>query len=257
MSSPFPGMNPYLEQEDAWNDFHERFIPAAAEEIGRQVEPAYIVKIEQNVYVHEFPDEGRTLLGRPDAFVAQSRGDLSSKGTAASLDAPAVTQLSAAIITERQSFLEIRDRAGRKLVTAIELLSPSNKRPGSDRQQYLHKRKQYAESGVHLVEIDLLRGGPRMPLVPLPPCDYYVVVCRAEKRRDEGIWPIRLRDPLPTIPIPLHTGDADAALDLQALLHRVYDAAGYRHYIYDSPPEPPLPAEDAAWVEATASTRGI
>lgn len=96
MPSPFPGINPYLEQEDAWNGFHERFIPAAAEEIGRQVEPAYIVKIEQNAYVHE--------------------------------------------IVERQSFLEIRDRAGRKLVTAVELLSPSNKRPGSDRQQYLHKR---------------------------------------------------------------------------------------------------------------------
>lgn len=210
MPSPFPGINPYLEQEDAWNDFHERFIPAAAEEIGRQVEPAYIVKIEQNVYVHE--------------------------------------------IVERQSFLEIRDRAGRKLVTAVEL-SPSNKRSGSDRQQYLHKRKQYAESGVHLVEIDLLRGGPRMPLVPLPPCEYYVVVCRAEKRPNEGIWPVRLHEPLPTIPIPLHAGDADATLDLQALLHRVYDAAGYRHYIYDSPPDPPLPKEDAAWAEAIVQTR--
>lgn len=249
MPSPFPGMNPYLEQEDAWNDFHERFIPAAAEEIGRQVEPAYIVKIEQNVYMHEFPDEGRTLLVRPDAFLAESRGELPQQVAVSSLEAPAVTQLSPAVVTERQSFLEIRDRAGRKLVTAVELLSPSNKRPGSDRQQYLHKRKQYAESGVHLVEIDLLRGGPRMPLVPLPPCDYYAVVCRAEKRPDEGIWPIRLREPLPTIPIPLHAGDADARLDLQALLHRVYDAAGYRHYIYDMPPDPPLATEDAAWAE--------
>ena len=62
-------------------------------------------------------------------------------------------------------------------------------------------------------------------------------------------WPIRLRNALPTIPIPLHAGDADARLDLQALLHRVYDAAGYRHYIYDTSPDPPLGAEDAAWAQ--------
>ena len=204
MPSPFPGMNPFLEQEDAWNDFHERFIPAAAEEIGKQVEPAYIVKIEQNVYVHE--------------------------------------------ILERESFLEIRDRAGRTLVSAVELLSRSNKRSGPDRQQYLNKRRQYSESGVHLVEIDLLRGGPRAPPFGFPPCGYYVVLFRGDDRPAE-FWPIRLRAPLPTIPIPLHAGDADARLDLQSLLHRVYDAAGYRHYIYNSLPDPPLTNEDAEWAE--------
>jgi hypothetical protein len=167
MPSPFPGMNPFLEQEDAWNDFHERFIPAAAELIGKQVEPAYIVKIDQNVYVHEIPDEGRSLLGRPDVFVAEQPQSAGVTGAAVATAAPAKARLVPLTITEREAFIEIRDREGRKLVTAVELLSPASKTPGSDRDQYLAKRARVLDSGVHLVEIDLLRGGVRVPLDPL------------------------------------------------------------------------------------------
>ena len=117
---------------------------------------------------------------------------------------------------EHLSFVEIRDRQGRDLVTVIELLSPTNKRPGPDREQYLAKRRQLLASGVHLVEIDLLRGHPRLPLDDLPPCDYYVMVSRAEERPQAGLWPLGLRDPLPPIPVPLRAADPDASLDLQA-----------------------------------------
>jgi len=58
---------------------------------------------------------------------------------------------------ERHTFLEIRDCDNRQLVTVLELLSPSNKRPGPDREQYLAKRQQLLASSVHLVELDLLR----------------------------------------------------------------------------------------------------
>ena len=51
MPSPFPGMNPYLEQEDAWHDFHERFLPLVAERIAAQVDPRYIVKIDEHIYI--------------------------------------------------------------------------------------------------------------------------------------------------------------------------------------------------------------
>src|SRR6202011_1559181 len=104
---------------------------------------------------------------------------------------------------ERVPFLEVRDRQGRELVAVIELLSPSNKRPGEDREQYLAKRRELLRSPAHLVEIDLLRGGPPMPLEDRPVCDYSVLVSRAERRPVAAFWPLRLRDRLPVIPIPL------------------------------------------------------
>ena len=153
----------------------------------------------------------------------------------------------AAVDTETLSYLEIRDRDNNELVTVVELLSPSNKYAGPDREQYLGKARQLQRSWVHFVEIDLLRGGPRMPWLDMPACDYCIVVSRFERRPKAGFWPIHLRDRLPEIPIPLRRGDADARLDLRQVLHRIYDAAGYAYYIYSGPPEPPLSPEDADW----------
>jgi hypothetical protein len=148
---------------------------------------------------------------------------------------------------ERHSYLEIRDRENRQLVTVLELLSPSNKRPGRDRDQYEDKRNALLSGTANFVEIDLLRGGPRMPMQDLPACDYCVLVSRVKPRPIADCWPIRLRDPLPVIPVPLRPDDQDARLDLQAVLHRLYDAAGYEVYIYGGQPDPPLPAVDVAW----------
>jgi hypothetical protein len=125
------------------------------------------------------------------------------------------------------------------------LLSPSNKT--SDREQYLAKRRQFLASQVHLVELDLVRGGPRLPLQNLPKCDYYAIVSRAEERPRVGLWPLRLRDRLPVIPIPLRSHEPEARLDLQEVLHLVYDAAAYEDYIYKGEPEPRLRPADAKW----------
>src|SRR2546425_38374 len=89
MPSPFPGMNPYLETEDAWHDFHERFMPLAADEIGQQVGPNYIVKIDEHVYIHDFTTEQRSLVGRADIFVSETPYSTSSGAGAAALVAPA------------------------------------------------------------------------------------------------------------------------------------------------------------------------
>jgi hypothetical protein len=246
-------MNPFLEQEDVWSDFHGRFIPAAAEEIGKQVRPAYIVKIDRNVYVHELPEGERKLLGRPDIYVAEGHETSSAAAPSTlALAAPARAQLVPLTITERQGFIEIRDGLDRSLITAIELLSPANKEHGSDRDQYLAKRNRYLDTGVHLVEIDLLRGGPRLPLHPPPKGDYCVMVSRAEERPNVDCWPIRLREPLPEIPIPLRSKDGSVPLTLQAVLHRVYDAAGYEHYIYQAEPNPPLSPDDQRWAAELA-----
>lgn len=246
MPSPFPGMNPYLEQDDAWHDFHRRFLPAAAAAIGAQLGPDYIVKIDEHVYIHELPAEPRRLLERADLGVTTFRpaGDPRGSGL---LDAPARVRLPVAVDFEREAFVEIRDRRSRELVCIVELLSPSNKRPGPDREQYLAKRRQILASAAHLVEVDLLRGGEAMPSDDQPPSDYSVTVSRVEDRPVAGFWPIGLRDPLPEIPIPLRPPHLGARLDLQSLLHHVYDAARYELYIYDGEPSPSLPPDDLAW----------
>lgn len=254
MPSPFPGMNPYLEQDDAWHDFHESFMPHVRDLISAQVDPRYIVKIDEHIFIHEFSAEQRRFLGRADISVGQSmsRADAGRQTGTAVLDAPAEGYVPA-IDIERLSFVEIRDRRNRQLVTLIELLSPANKRPGGDRDQYLAKRQEILGSTAHLVEIDLLRGGQRPPLEDLPPCDYYVMVSRCEQRPRVGLWPLQLRDRLPRIPIPLREPDPDAQLDLQQVLHDIYDKAHYKTYVYDGSPDPPLAAEDEAWAQRMRS----
>ena len=184
MPSPFPGMNPYLEQEDVWHDFHERLLPHLAEVIGAQLAAHYIVKIDEHLYIHEPSAEQRMLLGG---------------GIVAPVD------------VEGCSFLEIRDHCDGHLVTVIELLSPTNKNCGPDRQQYLDERGRLLAGLTHLVEIDLLRGGPRMCAVgTVAEFAYCAMVSRMEKRPHADFWPMGLRDPLPDIPIPLHGPDPDA-----------------------------------------------
>lgn len=252
MPSPFPGMNPYLEQPSVWHDFHKSFMPRAAEVLGAQILPRYFVKIGEQIYIHELAREEWPLLVRAGPLVA---GLAPSQGgpAAAAQVLPAPAEVTAAHIdVQSLSYLEIRDRETREVVTVVELLSPSNKYAGSDRDQYLAQCWQVMRSRVNVVEIDLLRGGPRMPWQGMPACDYCVVVYRAEQWPRAGIWPIRLRDRLPEIPVPLRAGDADARLDLQQLLHRIYDAAGYGYYLYTGQPEPALAAADEAWARQLA-----
>jgi hypothetical protein len=248
MPSPFPGMNPYLEQADVWTDFHDRLIPAIADALVAQVDPDYIVRIQEQLYIHEPAAETRRLIGRGD--ISAARGEKRSRAQAgtAILKAPAKVEL-AEVDMERISQVEVRDRLNRQLVTVIEVLSPTNKYASSDRDQYLSKRSRLLRSPVHLVEIDLLRGGPRMPALNMPECEYCVLVSRHHERPEADIWPLRLRDVLPLIPVPLHSPHPDAQLDLQQLLHRIYDAAHYQTSIYEGTPSPALSKKDAAWAE--------
>jgi hypothetical protein len=242
-------MNPYLEQDDVWHDFHERCLPYVAEVIGAQLPAHYIVKIDEHLYIHEPPADQRGFLGRGDVFVASRRSSAPGGMTTATAPADAPAQVVLPFVNvEGLAYLEIRDRRDRRLVTVIELLSPTNKYSGPDREQYLGKRGRLLASSTHLVEIDLLRGGPRMPFAgPVPECAYYVLVSRVDKRPQADFWPIQLREPLPPIPIPLREPDPDASLDLQAVLHHIYDAARYGNYIFEADPQPALSPDDAAW----------
>src|SRR5215813_13349002 len=146
----------------------------------------------------------------------------------------------------------IRQRETARLVAVIELLSPVNKRRGKGREAYLDKRRTFLTSPVHVIEIDLLRRYPRMPFDdPLPPAHYLVMVCKAGERPRSSVWPINVRQPLPTIPIPLLAPDPPVPLELGQALHTAYERARYDLRVdYRRPPVPPLSPADAAWTEA-------
>jgi len=251
MPSPFPGMNPYLEQPTVWQDFHQRLVTHISENLSGQVRPLYYVKIEESVFIHEpSGDERRKVLGRPDVALFETPG---MGGGGVALADAAATEIPALIARlpdhdiEKHSYVEIRDRQSHDLVTMIEVLSPSNKHYGPDRELYMSERALLLHSHVSVVEIDLLRGGPRLPLTGVPPCDYCLMVSRPALRPEVQAWAVSLRDRLPKIPIPLSGSVPDATLNLQELLHEVYAAAGYEDYLYGSPPEPPLSEEAATW----------
>jgi len=258
MPSPFPGMNPFLEHPSVWQDFHQRLVTHISESLGGRVGNRYFIKIEQHIFLHELSAAERRLAGRGDVIAVHGgNGGASwaanSGGGVAVMEAPVLGEVAEAVAEERSAYLEILDIESREVVTVIEVLSPANKSRVADREQYLAKRRCILNSYTHLVEIDLLRGGPRAPVTNLPPCDYCVLVSRRETRPKVGLWPIGLREPLPVIPVPLLAPDPDVPLDLMAVLRRVYDAAGYHRYIYRHQPAPELNAEDRAWAAELAS----
>ena len=254
MPSPFPGMNPYFEQSAVWLDFHIEFLTAFRRLLAPQIGPQYIVQLEEHIYIHDLPPEPRVRVGTADISLA--RGDSGETGRPAVglLEAPTEILLPQQDI-EEIPFLEVRDRLGRELITVIELLSPSNKRGGDDRELYLAKRRELLRSSAHLVEIDLLRGWAPMPQTGRPECDYSVMVSLAERRPAADFWPVKLRERLPVVPIPLRPPDAAAQVDLQEALQRAYDGPGYEHFIYRGDPEPPLSADDAVWARQLISAK--
>ena len=214
MPSPFPGMNPYLEQEEVWHDFHQTFVTAMRQSLVQQVGSRYIVKLELHIYIRELASDERRFLGRADVGINASRDLATGETSSGLMEAPAHCFVPTGVDVLEESFIEVRKSDTRQLVTTIELLSPANKYSGPDRDAYLAKRRRYLLAGnANFVEIDLLRGGPRLPLEGLPSCDYYALVARAERRPEVGVWPIQIRDPLPTISVPLLPGDADARLN--------------------------------------------
>ena len=144
--------------------------------------------------------------------------------------------------------VEIRDIAKRQLVTAIELLSPTNKRSG--RRDYLRKRRHFLHSSTHLLEIDLHHQGRRVPLLdPYPPGAYFVLLNRAHKRLWTEVWPIAIDQALPTVPIPLLKGDPDVPLDLQAAFAKVHEEGSFDLAVdYGEPPDVELSVEESAWL---------
>jgi hypothetical protein len=262
MPSPFPGMDPWLEDPVGWVEVHHRLITATADALVASLKPRYLVRIEERIYVDRDPlDPPWADDRRRRSDVAVVGGDTSAVAPAASPGRVATPVLVPTVVPEEvhEPFITIRTSRDEEVVTVFEILSPTNKRDqGSDgRKEYLSKRQQVLSSTANLVEVDLLRAGDRVPMArPLPPASYYVIVSPVGRRPLCEVYPIQLRDRLPTVALPL-AGKETVALDLQGCLDLVFDRAGYdvslRHEA--PPPPPPLDPEDLAWARALLDAR--
>lgn len=255
-ASPFPGMDPYLEAPDIWPDVHSTLVPIFRERIASQLGSKYYTDLQTQIVIERIVDDQfdqRSAL--PDVTIRQAKGPqpiLQPVGGVMVAERVAPSPVRARVpltFPTKLLTLYIRTRDREKPVTALELLSPANKRPGEERQKYLDKRAAYLQSGVHLVEIDLLRHWPRMPLEgTFPAYDYLVMISNADERPICQAWPIRLRQALPIIPVPLLQPDPPVSLDLGEALRTAYAQARYDLRLdYQQPPVPPLTPEDAGW----------
>ncbi len=248
MPSPFPGMDPYLEGSE-WMSVHIELSSEIARQLAPKVRPKYIVRTMRR-FVTEMPEDIAITTGNiyPDVSVSATAHQERATESAVAIT-PVPLQLATVMpIRIPHVTIEIHDVADRELVTAIELFSPTNKR-GEGYREYLDKRHRLLYSTTHLIEIDLLRQGRRVPMQQsLPPEPYFIFLSRAEKRPIMEVWPVQLKMRLPLIPVPLLVDDADVTLDLQLALSSVYDALSYDLSVdYRHPPEIRLTGEVATW----------
>jgi Protein of unknown function (DUF4058) len=257
MPSPFPGMDPYIESSGVWGDFHISMIAAMRAALNGVLPARYAASADVHVWSVDPDTEASVLLGKPHVPVTAEEGATGGVATRVRhARAPANLRLR---LRRRRSrrYLRIAEARTNRVVTVIELLSPSNKAAGPDRQAYLAKREEYLATGTNLVEIDLLRGGPRLPLGDSPPVSaYYFLVCRTWEVPEAGCWPIELQDALPDIPVPLVEDEPDVPLPVQKCVRECYDTGRYSMKLrYAEPLSPPPDESDAAWVREVLASR--
>jgi hypothetical protein len=258
MPSPFPGMDPFIEQNHLWPDFHDDLIAEIKRVLAAAVSSRYVVRTGERSYVVLAESDGKDEhafvpdLGVTSADRGAQRPSAEPLPPTGGQGGP-VQML--ALIEERyrENFIEIYDtRSGQRLVTVVEVLSPANKRLGTEGWDlYLRKRQGLLLGAANLVEIDLLRGGQRMPMVtPWPPSPYYLLACRKRRAPYCTVWPATFEERLPEIQVPLDDPDPDVALDLQPMVEAIYARSRYDTSVdYSKPLTPPLTRVQADWLE--------
>jgi hypothetical protein len=267
MKSPFPGVDPFIEEAGLWEDFHHNLITDIQHALARIAPSRYLVRTGERSYLVLVEEEGK---GRhpfqPDVSITtpRTRKKAARKGIGTAVAAPGedadVMVLRAFIAEEhREAFVEIFEAAPeQRLVTSIEVLSPTNKRPKTPgRELYLRKREGHLLGEANLVEIDLLRSGERMPMLDdWPSSPYTLMVARAGKHQSCRVWPAFFDRPLPTISVPLLKPDADLPLTLQPLIEGIYATSRYGQSIdYTRPLHPPLNPDEQTLLEQLLRTR--
>jgi hypothetical protein len=251
--NPFPGMNPFFEQR--WRGAHTALITYLRDALQERLPPDLIAGPEEEAVT--IGAGGTPTTYRPDV---QVREPWKLKETAIADPAPKPPSITATepirvlVDEEVERWLEIRESTGR-LITVLELLSPSNKLESADRDRYVRKRSSFVGAGINFVEIDLVRQGTSLfpqcirNLLQEKAACYCVCVFRVERPAEREVYPICLRERLPAIRVPLRPTDPNVVLDLQPLIDQCHERGRYHLLDYQRHPDPPLPSEDAAWVD--------
>jgi hypothetical protein len=254
-------MDPYIETTGLWEDFHTHLIGQISDALADAAPLRYLVRAGERSYVvlvdsqekakhHFIPDVGiAASKRRKHAASAKGGAMVAERGLRTAISMRAFIEE-----TYREAFVEIYVATPKqRLVTCVEVLSPSNKRPATPGWDlYQRKRQGLMLAGVNRVEVDLLRGGQRMPMVdPWPDAPYMLRVAHAFKEQQCRVWPIALQDRVPPIPVPLIRPDTDLTLDLQPMIESIYRRFRYAHSIdYRQPLAPPVSAGDGQWVQS-------
>ncbi|MFB2938712.1 DUF4058 family protein [Aerosakkonemataceae cyanobacterium BLCC-F154] len=258
MVSPFPGMNPYLEDPELWSEVHHRLITAIAIAIAPALRPKYRVAIEKRTYLSDVEDS--VLVGIPDVAVYSKRTSINEPRS--TLTIPSQTEAITVTIPQieeiRESYLAIKEVATGRVVTVLEILSPKNKRSKEGREAYQRKRDRVLASLTNLVEIDLLRSGKPMRIIEKIESDYRILISRSDRRPNASLYAFNLPDQIPSFPLPLQSRETEPLIDLQSLLNEIYDQASFDMAIdYNQEPIVKLSPEDAVWVDELLRNQGL
>ncbi len=253
MKSPFPGMDPYLEQ--FWRDVHARLIIYSCDQLQNQLPEDLYARVEERIVLE--CGEPVPLARYPDVRVVEyPHGGLSSASSDGGVAVAQPVRIQYAPEPTTETYIEIIDAGtGQRVVTVIEFLSLSNKFPGDGRDQYRRKQEELRQAKVSLAEIDLLRAGQRalsLPASSIPTelrTTYQVCVRRGWETSMYEIYPVPMRDRLPVIRIPLRQTDEDARLDLQVLINQAYQNGRYHSIDYRAAADPPLEGLDEHWAD--------
>lgn len=258
MKSPFPGMDPYLESH--WGDIHQRMVLYAADQLQGQLPLDLRARVEERVLLQSRDEILRTLV--PDVQISERVVPVRSIST--QYDGSIVIETARPVTIEfreaehetvTESFLEIREAgSGGRVVTTIEVLSLANKYGADGQTQYRRKVREMRQSGVGLVEINLLRAGPCCMVldeIDIPASlrtRYLTAVVRGYNWSAVEIYQMPLREKLPVIAVPLREHEKDVTLDLQTLISQCYERGGYDDINYRDEPVPNLKESDREWM---------
>jgi hypothetical protein len=260
MSSPFPGMNPYLEHPELFPGLHHLLISEIARFLSPQLRPKYRVAVEVRTY--ETSDEDSLQVGIPDVTIRSRQTAKDSTINNVAVAEPTVEPVKVRIpipLTIKEGYLEVREVGTEALITTIEILSPSNKRSRKGRQKYLKKRETILETRTNLVEIDLLRKGQPMPIVENKiQSNYRILIYRGDTRPIADLYAFNLQNIIPSFSLPLRSDDREPVINLQELLNQVYEIYDYDLVVdFSQEAVPALNEEEKVWVDGVLKEKGL
>lgn len=266
--NPFPGVNPFVEEEAYWSDFHGTFLTFLKTSLLALLPDTYDVRVEEHIVTSEIGEDALITRRRPrrsDVAIVE-RGDASEAFPSATSHVAVADPVAVADVVElelvdfeqdRVHSLAIRRIGDDELITSIELLSPANK-VGDGYDDFAAKRRELFAAGINTVDLDLLRRGQRLAFnSPLPTGDFYAFVATPARSRRAACYRWTLRDRLPAIRIPLAAGDPDLVVDLVKPYDDAFTLGGYPRRLRYARPLAGVDAATAAWARSLVDAASV